>query len=360
MPHTNLGDFIAAHKPEIIGRWVEHIVEELALKTDDVPQLLNDLPVFLDDLVALLRESGTPEDCHESARSHGRQRKHIGVNIGALAIEFSLIAETILEVAHERAFDVEFHETRLLHRAIAKGTEQSVTEYAIMRDREIAEHAAQHYSFIAHELRTPLQTAVFALDLLIQELGTPRPLVDRLAQAIDSVTKAVDNSLVAVRLRGHPIPRYETLEAKTIVQETIAACRMTAERKGIRVNAHYDNLTFEADRKLLVSLLTNLLGNAIKFTPAKSDITICAKLADDHVRFEVNDRCGGMPEDLPGKLFQPHVQGNNDRTGFGLGLMIVKQAVDAHLGTIRISNSPGLGCSFIVDLPLHEPEVSSE
>lgn len=358
MKDISLGDFIVTRKAEIIGRWVEHITQILVLQTDDVPQLLNDLPIFLEDLVVALREGTNSLDYLVSARSHGRQRKRIGLNIGALAIEFSLVSETILELAHEYGFSPSFAETRLLLRATARGTEHSVTEYATMRDTEVANTAAQHYSFIAHEIRTPLQTAIFAVDFLHKEVGgKTAEHVSRLARSLDLIHDVVDNSLVAVRLQGHPIPRYETLDVKTLVHDAMAACRMLADRKSIQLNTHYDTIEFQADRKLIVSVLTNLLGNAIKFSAPHSLVNMIVRRTEGTVHFEVSDHCGGMAPDLPAKLFQPNVQGNDDRSGFGLGLMIVKQAVVAHGGTIQIRNQPGTGCTFVVEIPLRDSSV---
>jgi signal transduction histidine kinase len=74
------------------------------------------------------------------------------------------------------------------------------------------------------------------------------------------------------------------------------------------------------------------------------------------VLFEVFDGCGGLPEDLPQKLFQPFVQVGEDRSGFGLGLVIVKQAVEAHGGAVRVVNDPPQGCCFVVELPRSSSE----
>ena len=138
-----------------------------------------------------------------------------------------------------------------------------------------------------------------------------------------------------------------------VMQEVVDACRIAADRRRIEIVLELGHDELEADRRLLTSVLTNLITNAIEFSQPAHAITVRITPVDDRVRFEVVDACGGMPDDLPGRLFQPYAQGGADGTGFGLGLMIVKQAVDAHGGTIRIDNSPGVGCSFIVDLPRH-------
>jgi signal transduction histidine kinase len=72
------------------------------------------------------------------------------------------------------------------------------------------------------------------------------------------------------------------------------------------------------------------------------------------VLFTVEDECGGIPEDLPKRLFQPFVQAGSDKSGFGLGLLIVKQATEAHRGSVRVTNRlDRSGCIFVLDLPLH-------
>jgi signal transduction histidine kinase len=72
---------------------------------------------------------------------------------------------------------------------------------------------------------------------------------------------------------------------------------------------------------------------------------------DGDIRVEVEDGCGGLPEDSEAQLFEPFVQRGDDRTGFGLGLAIVKQALEAHGGRVSVLNLPGTGCVFALDLP---------
>lgn len=357
---TDLASFIEAHKSEITAAWQVRAIEALSLAAEDKPKLLNDLPSFIDELIVCLRE-GTEQGNHRgSARAHGRQRKHIGLDIGGLAIEFSLITIAVLDLAREHSHEILPAELEVLLRTIAQGTEQSVTEYAALRDREIAEQAARHYSFVAHELRTPLHNARLATSLIEHEIGDPRAHLERVGRALDTVAGIVDDSLVSARIRVNPRPRYEDIELATVVRDVFEAARLAADRRRLELVAELEHDRIEADRRLLTSVLINLVANAIKFSHIGESITVRVSAVDDRVRFEVRDACGGMPEDLPGRLFQPYAQEGSDRSGFGLGLMIVKQAIDAHGGTVRIDNSPGVGCCFIVELPrqrLEEPSA---
>lgn len=350
--HMNdLASFIEAHKREIMAAWQTRAIEALSLAAEDQPKLLNDLPAFIDELIVCLRE-GTEQGNHRgSARAHGRQRKHIGLDIGGLAIEFSLITIAVLDLTRRHGHEVADRELEVLLRTIAQGTEQSVTEYAALRDREISEQAARHYSFVAHELRTPLHNARLATALLEHDIGDPRAHLERVGRALDAVAGIVDDSLVSARIRVSPQPRYEDIELAAVVGDVIDACRLAADRRRLELVSELGHDRIEADRRLLTSVLVNLVANAIKFSHIGHAVTVRVTSVDDRVRFEVIDACGGMPEDLPGRLFQPYAQEGSDRSGFGLGLMIVKQAVDAHGGTVRIDNSPGVGCCFIVELP---------
>jgi signal transduction histidine kinase len=102
---------------------------------------------------------------------------------------------------------------------------------------------------------------------------------------------------------------------------------------------------------VLRSALSNLIRNAIKFSPAERVVHVRAKHADGRVVFEVEDACGGLPPGTAEKLFAPHVQVGTDRSGFGLGLAIAKLAATAHEGEIRVHDLPGHGCVFVIDLP---------
>ncbi len=97
----------------------------------------------------------------------------------------------------------------------------------------------------------------------------------------------------------------------------------------------------------------NLLVNAMKFSPEGATITLRAPAGDQGVTIQVQDQCGGLPS---GKdLFAPFVQAGADRTGFGLGLAIARQAAEAHGGTLRAHDVPGTGCTFELSLPFAPP-----
>lgn len=345
-----LAGFLRNHKEEVVGRWAQMVVERLGLDSDTAPQLLNDLPDFIDELALCLRTAPDEWPATESARAHGEQRMEIGVDIGGLAEEFALVAEAILEVARERGNAVGASDAARLMRLVGRGAAASVREYARLWDRQLAEATARHFSFVAHELRTPLQTARLGLTLLADELGESEDL-ERVRRAHEELGDLVDNTLVQARLSGEPVLQVGRHDAGEAVAEALERVVLAARRRGIRLESDCPALALDVDRKLLVSALTNLLTNAVKFSREGSCVRVDVHEADERVLVEVRDACGGLPEELPARLFQPFVQASANRSGFGLGLMIVKQAVEAHGGAVRVVNHPGDGCSFVLELP---------
>jgi signal transduction histidine kinase len=357
-PAVQLADYVEANKHRVIERWEALALERLSLVLER-SELIDHLPEFLDDLVAAARDPLQHWPDLESARNHGRQRMRAGVDLGGLTMEMALVAEALLTLADDDGETLSCSDMRLLSRVIGQGTAASVNEYIAMRDQQLAKQAAQHFSFIAHEIRSPLHSAKLASWMLSMCSDADRQqYLGRLDRALTQLTELVDNSLVQARLYGEPnlnVEQHDVLELLEAARADVAA---HAEARNMTMTVEAQRFVIEGDRKLLVSALTNLLQNAVKFTPEGGCVRLCARPIEDRALFEVDDQCGGMAEGVPDRLFQPFVQASADKSGFGLGLAIVKQAVSAHHGAVRVANRPGQGCTFVLDLPLRQPDSS--
>lgn len=269
-----------------------------------------------------------------------------------------MVGETILELAAEFHVNPTAKEAALLARLIGRGTAESVRAYAALRDHQLAQEASRHFSFVAHEIRTPLHTARLAVQLIADGVGDQRFLLERLQQSHEQLADLVDNSLVEVRLLGEPHLVRTREHTAELVREAIGNASMLAVRRKVDLSMEGADVAVSVDRKLMSSALTNLVVNGIKFSREGGSVTVRVRAVEDRVRFEIDDACGGLPEDLPARMFQSFVQGGADRSGFGLGLVIVKQAVEAHGGAVRVVNRPPHGCRFVVELPLSEDGAS--
>jgi signal transduction histidine kinase len=347
-----LADFIRVNKDTIIERWKTVAKDRLGL-TLESSELVDDLPLFLDELVEALR-SATGESAEMSgAEEHGRSRMRSGINIGGLAEEMTLVGETVLDLIDEVKRSVPMEEARKLFQAIGRGVAASVRAYAALRDREIVEQATQHYSFIAHEIRGPLQAARLTATLLLRGQESKRQkYFEQLDNAIARASQLIDDSIVQARLFSNPRVSARPIAVSQMADTICAEIEEEAQAKSITIMKDIDTIEVEADQRLLLSAITNLMRNAVKFSSAGGQVTFRARTLGDRILLEVEDTCGGMADDLPPKLFQPFVQEKAERGGFGLGLLITKRAVEAHHGSVRVVNRPNEGCTFVLDLPL--------
>ncbi|MCX4241566.1 sensor histidine kinase [Paraliomyxa miuraensis] len=351
---------IRQHKDSIIERWSWKTAKRLGLEPSQKPQIVNDLPEFLDEIVEQLDLPPEQWTDTRGAAAHGRHRVEMGFDIGGLAEELGMVGETIFELMAELRHSLSPREASVLARIIGRGTAESVRAYAQLRDRQLAEEASRHFSFVAHELRTPLHTARLATQLLMVGRGDRAGLLERVQRAHDQLVHLVDNSLVEARLFGAPELQCTPERTAELLREVIANASMLADRRDIELMTEGVDLVVSVDRKLMVSALTNLVVNGIKFSREGGAVVIRTQYVGDRMRFEVEDDCGGLPEDLPARMFQPFVQANADRSGFGLGLMIVKQAVEAHGGAVRVINRPPQGCRFVVELMATETKLDGD
>lgn len=344
-----LSELIAENQDEIIARWATKVAGRLGLECTRTPQLINDMPELLDDLVVALQTA--PEHWRATTgRAHARQRLGLGVDIGGLSEEFGMVGEAVLEVAAEHPIRLDPKELGVMLRFLARGTAESVTEYGRLTTLEMRRQSAKHFSFVAHELRTPLQSALLAWTILKD--GAPEGTsLDRLGGSLLRLSRMIDNSLVDARLTAEPEIRKESVMASAIVADAVDASLELAEQRRIGIQVDTEDFEFDADHRLLVSALTNLIVNGVKFSKPGGNVTVKASLNEDRVHIEVRDSCGGLPEGAAGKMFQQFAQVGQDRSGFGLGLLIVKQAIEAHGGRVRVADEPGRGCRMLVEMP---------
>lgn len=347
----DLAEFIETNKDRLVEQWRKDVVERLSLDLDR-SELLNHLPAFLDELVSGLR-SGTGEwPPMESAKQHGGQRMQVGVDVGSLTQEMNLVGVAVAEVARQQGEDFSTEEILGMMMMIGRGAAASVSAYAKLRDEQVADQAAQHFSFIAHEIRNPLHSARLAAEVLaLSPEGEREEHVKRLERALRQLADLVDDSLIEARLYGEPRLRIERLRSLELVQQAHEDLGGQIADKNLVVAHEVEDFVLDADPTLLGSALINVMRNAVKFTRERGHILVVARHTNGDAVFEVHDECGGIPEDFLPRLFQPFVQARSEKGGSGLGLLIVKQAVEAHGGTVSVDNHPGKGCCFRLALP---------
>ena len=352
-----LADLIAAERDPIVNRWVERTYETTAPRSLARVDVLNDMRAFVAELELRLRgdlsDGGDNAPPLQVAQSHGRQRFEIGYDIAAIIREQSILHDIIQEVIVEECYQASDRERISLSRFLYAALADAANCYAIERDREVRVQAERYVSFLAHELRSPLGTAMLAVSVMRerQELPDGRASAS-LERALAQMHGMVDGALSDFTVRSSPKPVCKPLDLREFLADITSESESHAESKGVRCTiAMEEPIEFDADPKLLRSAVSNLVRNAIKFSAPGGEVRLEGKRGEGRVIIAVRDSCGGLPEGSVERLFNPFVQAGEDRTGFGLGLAIAKQAAECHQGAIRVHDVPGTGCVFVIDLP---------
>lgn len=227
-------------------------------------------------------------------------------------------------------------------------------------------------SMITHELRTPLTVMNGLAETL--EAGVYGPLTpaqsDRVRQIIEQgerLRQLVNDLLDLSKMEaGMMRLRREPLDPHTMAEAVVAQLTPVAERAGVELinRVRRDLPEVFCDGQRVEQVLTNLVGNALKFTPCGGSITLGARAAGEEAIFEVEDTGCGIAEEAREKIFDKFFQlhpDKDDRTkGTGLGLAIVKHLVELHGGRVGVESEVGAGSRFYFSLPLASSDSESE
>jgi PAS domain S-box-containing protein len=228
--------------------------------------------------------------------------------------------------------------------------------------RHLAEQAVRTrdelMGIVSHDLRNPLTRISLSVQLLESE-GLPEPAAGELAQmvrAVDEMKRLIEDLLDSVRIEaGNFTIRRTWVPAAAVVEDAAESHRQlaAAKRQELKIDVRGDLPEICADHPRLLQVFSNLLGNAIKFTPEGGIITLNAEVADGSLLFAVADTGPGINEAEIGNVFEPYWQSKKTaHLGAGLGLSVARGIIEAHGGGIRVENIPGEGARFSFTLPL--------
>jgi signal transduction histidine kinase len=252
------------------------------------------------------------------------------------------------------------HHKDLLAASIA---ERGLLERRAQALQEINRLQSEFMSNMTHELRTPINTILGLVELLRSAddalLGASRQRVELLGSRARELLGIVNNVLDRYRLdAGAMQPLIEDVELQPLLEEALQAAEPLAVGKPVRLLLRLEALPrwFRTDPAFVRRIVTNLLGNAVKFTEAGT-VTLEAQADAASLTIHVRDTGIGIRPADRERLFARFTQLESTKSkrhaGTGLGLSIVKSLVDALGGTIAVSSQLGSGAVFRVSLPVH-------
>jgi PAS domain S-box-containing protein len=243
-----------------------------------------------------------------------------------------------------------------------KKAEEQITEY-VDELKDLNATKDKFFSIIAHDLKNPFNNIIGFSELLVEEVHENdivaiEKYADMIYTASNQTFRLLENLLDwANSHRGYMVFSPEPLSLSEIALEITENQKEFAVKKNITLrNDITEDLAILADRNMLISILRNLISNAIKFTPRNGEIVLSAIRKNGFLEVSVKDNGMGMSEKIRNNLFKIDVnqstKGTEDEKGTGLGLILCSEFVQKHGGKIWVESELGKGSNFKFTLPL--------
>ncbi len=234
----------------------------------------------------------------------------------------------------------------------------------LVAQRKLTEMKNDFISNITHELKTPLATVSVAVEALrnfggIQNPERTKEYLDISAGELQRLSLLVDKVLKLSLFENKELElKKENFDLKQLVEEVLNSMKLqlTTHKAKLELELQGNYFIIHADRLHVMSVVFNLLDNALKYSRGKPDIIVRLHQQEDTVILQVQDHGMGIPADYRNKIFDKFFRvptgDHHNIKGYGLGLSYVAHVVNRHNGTIAVDSEPGKGSVFTIKLPL--------
>ncbi len=232
----------------------------------------------------------------------------------------------------------------------------------IVKQKRLADIKNEFISNITHELKTPIATVSVAIEALknfnaMDDAEKTKEYLNISSNELQRLSLLVDKVLKLSMLEKKEIElKYEEVNLRNVVDEVVNSMRLQFEKNNAKVTiVSSGNEILQADRLHMLSVVYNLLDNAVKYSPQNPVIKIMIEELDKNILLVVTDDGQGIPAAYKNKIFEKFFRvpaGNtHNAPGYGLGLSYVLHIIQKHNGTIEVDSEEGKGSTFIIKLP---------
>lgn len=234
---------------------------------------------------------------------------------------------------------------------------------------ELSEMKTEFVSIVSHELRTPLTSIMGFAQTLRGDIANldeeeRDDFLGIIEQESNRLLVMINDLLDMSRMEaGRPLPvNYAKVDLRKLAEHVVRFQSVTTTAHAFRFDFPQEDLLVEADRDKVEQILTNLVSNAIKYSPKGGEIVIGGQAEDGRYVLYVKDRGMGMSEEETAQLFERYQRIDRDSIkgirGTGLGLYLARALVEVHGGEVWVESTPGKGSTFSFSLPRRRPEAS--
>ncbi|MHC5779097.1 sensor histidine kinase [Nostoc sp.] len=251
----------------------------------------------------------------------------------------------------------------LLYQQLLKRQQAEAIQRTLAQEKELSELKLRFFSMVSHEFRTPLSIILGSAQLLaesnqhcleekklknLHRIQSSARLMNQLLSDILTLTRAE-----AGKLEFHP----ELIDLEAFCLNLLEDLQLCSQQQHIIKFISQSNCTHaKLDENLLYSILSNLLSNAMKYSPQQKDILLILSSKTDAIIFQVQDSGIGLPSEFQQHLFEPFHRASNvgKIVGTGLGLAVVKKCLEVHQGEISVVSELDRGTTFTVRIPKYD------
>jgi signal transduction histidine kinase len=219
-------------------------------------------------------------------------------------------------------------------------------------------------SLVTHDLKTPVARIQGLTEILIRRLNTPEitPTLQNILNATDELNRFITSILELSKIESDHIQlNLESKDINQIIENTTDKLSANARLNQVEIIKELEPMfPIKVDVSLISKVLSNLIDNAIRYSPAGARVVVRSHEAGDWIEISVRDQGIGMTDEEQANLFSKFYRAKNDTTtrisGTGLGLYLTKYFIEAHGGRVEVESKKGEGSVFKIYLPIHPPE----
>lgn len=334
------------------------------------PVRMATVPVRMGARIPYLVQAGTSLEGVEAALQRARWiliALTPGVFLLALGGNWLVVGRALRRVDNLTRTALDIQSSNLQRRLQHEGPEDEIGRLARAFDQMIArldrsfQQVRQFSADASHELKTPLTAIRGEAEVALMgehDAAAYRQSLGSILESAERMSEIVDSLLLLARTdAGVELIRREPVELPGLVLEAMENLETLAARHGVTLDlAEIEDVAVPGDALWLNQVVTNLLGNGIKYTPEGGRVTVSLRRRDGSAELEVRDTGIGIPAEHLPHIFDRFYRVDKGRAraagGTGLGLSITHWAVEAHGGTITCDSRPGEGSTFRVRLPV--------